>query len=355
MQGNNFVGIDTGKRMMEIVRINGKNEIIRSQRKTDVTSRMNFYKWLLKDDIVGIEAGNLAFLLAKEIKREVGAEVIILNPGDLRIIFKSLKKADKNDCLNIARLIQRNPREELPEVRVPDEYEEEARRLVSEEEFWVTSKTRAVNRLHSILTNHGITMVTKKEIKNAKTRNEIIKNLDEKIKGTAGRIESQIIHAESILEEIREKITELLKKKKEETEIIMSMPGFGVITALTILGYMGNGSRFSNEKQVSYYVGLVPRVDDSGETSRRGRIIKRGCRQLRRVMIQCAWAMIRSPYANEFKNKYEELKRRKGCGKAIVAIARKMIELVYHLLRKGEKYKYMPENFFNRKLALYKI
>jgi transposase len=355
MQGKNIVGIDTGKRMMEIARLNENNEIQRTQRKTDTASRKNFYKWLKKDDVVGIEAGNLSFLLAKEIKREVGAEVIVLNPGDLEIIFKSLKKTDKHDSLNIAKFIQRNPREELPEVRVPDEYEEESRQLVSEEEFWTTSKTRAINRLHSILTNYGITMATKKEIKNKVIRIGIINNLEEKIKGSAIRIESQIALAEIMLTEIKNEIKELLKKKKDETEIIMSIPGFGTVSALAILAYIGDGSRFSNAKQVSYYVGLVPRVDDSGESSRRGRIIKRGCRQLRRVMVQCAWAMIRSPYANKFKSKYEELKRRRGSGKAIVAVARKMIELVYHLLREKEKYKYMPENIIKRKLALYKI
>lgn len=72
-------------------------------------------------------------------------------------------------------------------------------------------------------------------------------------------------------------------------------------------------------------------------------------------MIQCAWAMVRSNYAKEFKNKYEELKIRKGSGRSIVAIARKMIELTYHLLRKGEKYKYMPDNILKRKLALNNI
>jgi transposase len=355
MQGKNFVGIDTGKRMLEVVRLLENEKIQRTQFKTDLMSRMRLYGWLKKDDIVGIEAGNLAFLLVKEIKKEVGAEVIVLNPGDLRIIFDSLKKTDKNDCLNISRIIKRNPREELPEVRVPDEYEEEARRLISEEEFWTTSKTRAVNRLHSILTNSGITMITKKEIKNVKRRNEILNNLEAKIKVAAKRINSQIILAEMMLDKIEDEITERLRMKKKETEEMMSLPGIGTITALTILGYIGNGSRFSNAKQVSYYVGLDPRVDISGDTKRYGRITKRGCHQLRRVMIQCAWAMVRSPYANEFKKKFKELKIRKGSGKAIVAIARKMIELVYHLLRKGEKYEYMPDEVLKRKLALYNI
>lgn len=351
----NHVGIDLGKRMLMAVRILkcGKLEWFKS--KTDAIGRKRLIKWLSDDDVVGIEAGNLSFFLAKEIMTNTKSEVIILNAGDLAVIFRSLKKTDKEDSLKIARLIKRNPRNELPEVRIPNEYEEEARNLLSEQEYWTTSRTRAYNRLHSILTNSGITTVTKKEIKNINKRLEIIKQLSKKTQEIAYRLESEIMLTDSMLEKIEIEIKELLIKKKEDVKIIMSIPGIGIITTLAILGYLGDPSRFSNVKQVSYYVGLVPRVDQSGDTDRACRIIKRGCRQLRRTMVQCAWALTRSKYGGNLKYKYEDLKKRKGSGKAIVAIARKQVELVYHLLKKKELYKFMPENELNRKLAFNKI
>lgn len=355
MQEKNVVGIDCGKKSLEIIRIKENDNLERFQTKTDVIGRKKLHHWLKKDDVVGLEAGNISFLLAKEIKKEVGCEVIVLNPGDLAMIYQSLKKTDKEDCLKIARLIKRNPRKELPEVRIPDEYEEYARQLLGEQEYWTASKTRAINRLHSLFHNCGITMVTKKEIRNTELRLKIINGLNDQIKRIASRLESEIILAESMLEKILIEIQEALAVKKEEVEIIMSVSGIGIITCLSILGFIGDGRRFSHSKQVSYYAGLVPRVDISGDTEKRCGIGKRGCHQLRRVMTQCAWAMVRSKYAKEFKEKFDELKKRKGKGIAIIAVARKMIELVHHLLVNGEKYRYMPDDVLKKKLAQYKI
>ena len=72
-------------------------------------------------------------------------------------------------------------------------------------------------------------------------------------------------------------------------------------------------------------------------------------------MIQCAWALVKSSRDSDLKTKFGQLCLRKGKKKAIVAIARKMIELVYVLLKKGELYKFMPEEKLKYKLAYYKI
>jgi len=166
----NYVGVDAGKRILDIVRIKSDETLERSQFKTDPKGRAKFYEWVKKKDVVGIEAGCLSFLIAKELK-EKGIEVIVLNPGDLANIYNSLKKTDKEDCLKIARLIKRNPRNELPEVRLPDEYEEKARSLVSEQEYWVTSKTRAMNRLHSQITFDRSYYCNKKRGKKQQVKN----------------------------------------------------------------------------------------------------------------------------------------------------------------------------------------
>jgi transposase len=238
---------------------------------------------------------------------------------------------------------------------MPDEYEEKARFILSEYEFWSKNRVRAINRLHSIIANTGLTTVTKKEMCSCKKRKNLIDNIQGNIKKSADRLEDEITRSDRILKDLEKEITELLRVKKDKTEIIMSVDGIGKITSLAILGYIGDGNRFSNAGQVSYYAGLVPRVDISGDTAIYGKIIKRGCHQLKRCLIQCAWATIRSKNESALKNKFEELRKRKGKKKAIVAIARKLIELVYTLLVKGEKNKYMPLDILANKLALYKI
>ena len=191
-------------------------------------------------------------------------------------------------------MIKRHPINELPVVRIPDKFEEDARILISEQEYWITSRTRAYNRLHSIITNTGLTTVTKKDIKNIEKRKTIIDGLEYRARQIANRLLTEIELSEDHFEKIENEITEMLKEKKEETKIIMSVTGIARITSLTILAYIGDGSRFSRAEQVSYYAGLVPRIDISGDTGKNCRIIKRGCHQLKRLMIQCAWSLVLS-------------------------------------------------------------
>ncbi len=75
--------------------------------------RQEFISSLRKDDVVALETGNRSFVLAKLIQKQVGCRVYVLNAGKLHIIFKSLKKTDKEDALRIAKFIQRIPEEEL--------------------------------------------------------------------------------------------------------------------------------------------------------------------------------------------------------------------------------------------------
>ncbi|EQA81365.1 transposase [Leptospira alstonii serovar Pingchang str. 80-412] len=118
-----YVGIDCGKKSLEVVRINSENSLERRQFSTTESGISSLLKWLTLNDIVGLEAGSQSFRIAKSILNK-GIQVIVLNrrlssflnPGDLATIYQSLKKTNKEDSLKIARLIQRYPIEELPVV-----------------------------------------------------------------------------------------------------------------------------------------------------------------------------------------------------------------------------------------------
>jgi transposase len=351
----NYVGIDLGKRKLDAIRIDQNGSVERRIFSTDMKGRNMLLKWLKPNDIVGMETGNLAFFLADMMQKNK-IEVYVLNAGQIQLIYNSLKKTDKEDALKLARLVQRIPVEELPVVRIPDEYEKKARALLTNQEYWVTSRTRAYNYLHSILCNNGITTVTKKELKDEDFRKAIINSLDKDYRRLAERVLEEINLSNRILAEIEDEIVDMLKEKKEETKIVMSVCGIGKITALAILGYIGTDcNRFKHVKQVAYYAGLVPRVDQSGTLDKRLGIIKGGSHHLKRLIVQGAWSIVRSKNGGVLKAKYEELIKRKPKGKAIIAIARKMIELVYTLLRKREYCNYMPILELNKKLAVNKI
>lgn len=349
---NNFVGIDISKRGMEVLRISGSGKLERFKTKTTQEGEERLINWLKSNDISVLEAGSQTFRIAKRLK-EQGFDTIVLNPGDVRTIYASLRKTDKEDALKLARLAQRNPRKELPEVVVPSDEEEDARRLTTEQAHWSKQKTLNKNRLHSLFTQAGLTDITKKDISSHENREKVISYLPERYQREALRLQQSLGLIDENLSAIDAEIRERLQRNSGYTELAMSIPGIGPITTHALLAYLGNCKRFSSGKQVSYYVGLVPRVDQSGETERYGSIIKRGCTPIRRVMIQCAWAMVKSEYGGYLKEFYEKIYLRIGKKKAIVATARKMVETFYAIMKSGEFYWGVPDEIIAKKMKSY--
>jgi transposase len=303
MEGK-IIGIDLGKKNMEVKflgKTTGKDSVWNC--KTDLKGRKSLYKRIDENDIVGIEACSLAFVIAKEIIEQTGAKVIVLNPGKLAVIYQSTKKTDTADAMKIARLIQRFPIEELPTVPIPTEKEMRDQAIVKETGFTKQERTRYINRLHAQFTGSGITTIVKSEL----------------------------------------------------THYVMSVPGVGPQTALAFLAYFGDGKRFSTEKEVGNYSGLVPRVDISGSIVRYGSIIKRGCVPIRRVAIQASWALVRNRNGGALANKFHEMRTRIGNKKAIVAIARKLIILLWVLVKNREYYNCFDHEKHESKMRYYKI
>ena len=348
-----YVGIDLSKRSMEVVRLTGEEKPKQAKFKTANKHLPALVSWLNKDDVVAMEAGELAFFINRYLDKHVGCKIILLNAGDLATIYQSLKKTDKEDALKLARLIKRIPDNELPVVSLPSEKEEQARRLSSENGFDKASRTRLINRLHSIFVREGITEVSKAELKNKTTRDKLISELNESNQKEATRLIEQIELLEKQIKETGEEERKVLNANAKQTRIYMSMPGIGPKAAVALSGYLSDGSRFSHRKQFAYYSGLVPRVDCSGEKNRYGRIIKRGCRPIRAVIIQSAWALVRSGKGGDLSSKYKDLMVRRGKNRAIVAVARKMLEVLYTMVKKGRVYDSVDDEFIDKKLKHY--
>ncbi len=351
----NYVGIDVGKRQLEIIRILPDGTLQRHHTGTSHTALCGLMRWLRDDDMVVLEAGNLSFLIAKKIRDERNLPVTVLNPGDVATIYQSLKKTDKEDSLKLARLAQRHPLEELPTVRIPSDEEEAWRRLCSEQSYWSRELTKGKNRLHSLFVSAGLTHLTTKDMDSKKNRARAVGLLPQHCTAESIRITRHMDMIEENLSAIIAEILEVLKEHGGYANLVMSMPGIGPIAALTLLAYVGNCERFSHGKQLGYYVGMVPRVDISGDTVRYGRIITRGCAPLRRIIIQCANALLRAKDSGELGVFYMRLKERKGHNKAIVAVARKMLEVLYVMITSGELYRYASADFVEKKLKRYGI
>jgi transposase len=112
-----------------------------------------------------------------------------------------------------------------------------------------------------------------------------------------------------------------------DVPLLMQLPGFGLLTVMTVLGAVGDIRRFEHPKPLVGYAGLGSSVYDSGQTHRGGHITKQGRKDLRRVLIEAAWTA--AQHHPHWKGEFEQLTARMAKGKAIVTIARKLLVAVW--------------------------
>ena len=116
---------------------------------------------------------------------------------------------------------------------------------------------------------------------------------------------------------------------------LQTVPGVGLVVALTFRAHVDDVGRFAHAGQVSAAVGLVPREDSSAERRQRGHITKAGSRELRSLLVQAAWACWRSKHSATLRAWVEQLAARRGRRIAVVALARRLSRLLYALWRDG--------------------
>jgi transposase len=305
-------------------------------------------------DKVALECCSFAFYLAKRIMKESGSQVFVLNPRDLAVIYRSTKKTDLEDSRKLAWILRRFPVEELPMVKLPTEQEEHRRALVSELQFKKKSRTRLINRLHSLFVRLGKTDLTKKDLVSHENRLDQMEFLSGFTAAEALRMIEELQLLEKHIGLLDEEIRADLKQEPLVPHLV-SIPGVGITTAMAFLAYCGDGSRFRDGRQVAYYTGITPRVDNSGETVRLGNITKRGCTAIRSVIVQAAWAVVRTKKETPLQKKYYELAARRGNGRAIVAIARRMLELMWLMVAKKDFYNRTSKEDLEKKLRLLRL
>jgi transposase len=120
---------------------------------------------------------------------------------------------------------------------------------------------------------------------------------------------------------------------------------------MTILSAIGDISRFPSPKKLVGYAGLGASVHDSGKTHRTGRITKQGRKDLRWALVEAAWSAVR--YHPHWKAHYQRLSRRMHPNKAIVAVARKLLVVVWHVLTEATADRHADQEMVAFKLMLW--
>ena len=140
------------------------------------------------------------------------------------------------------------------------------------------------------------------------------------------------------IKEIDAKISDQISLRNEDMKIALSMPGMGFISASTILAEIGDFRDFSSANKLAAYCGLVPSVYQPAGKLINGHITKHGSPHIRRIIIEVAHAIILTKKLSKLKKFFLRIKARRGAKIGIVALARKVLCILYHLLIRREFY-----------------
>lgn len=280
------------------------------------------------DDEVAIEATGNSAWFREQVLPCVG-RVVVVNPTQFKVIRKSVKKTDRNDAAALALFLAHDM---LPETRAKSQDESELASLTHTRDLLVKQRTRLLNKIHALHVRKGLKL--KKESLGSKRGLAAIDmalfSACEAIeiavlRETAGSLTASLKHLDSEIEK--------LAAAFEGYEGLTSIKGIGARSAAVLLSTIGNVHDFENSDKLAAYFGMVPRVSQSNETDHRGRITKRGNKLARTTLVQCSLVAMRySPYLKSF---YERIRARRGSGKAIIAVARKLLAIIYDTLSNG--------------------
>jgi transposase len=288
------------------------------------------------------EAGFCGFWIHKKLT-ELGINNIVVNPADVPTMLKEkLRKTDTVDCGKLARGLRSG---DLRGIYVPEAATLEIRSLIRLRNSIVKDSTREKNRIKSLLRFHGVEIpeqFTRHSIGNWSKRflewlREVELSTEYGRKTLDLHIEQFVRLRGMLLQETRA-IRSLSRSEAfiEPLRLIMSVPGIGITTGISFLTEIDNISRFKHADHLASYVGLIPMCHSSGEKEGVGDITIRKHAMLRCNIIEAAWIAIRKDPAMTMA--YEQYRKRMNANKAIVKIARKLVNRIFFVLKRKQEY-----------------
>jgi transposase len=296
--------------------------------------------WLKKHiqatDYVVLESTTNAWHIY-DLLEPLAEKVLVANPIKVKQIAQARVKTDIRDTLILARLLAANI---IPAIWVPPVEVRNLRYLLSQRRHLIGMHTQTVNRMHSVAHRHHLSHPKGKRFNEKNTGWQADAELSDSEKF---QLELDM-HTKQHLDEQTGKITQKLARMSHEKPwaesmlYLMQLPGFGVITGMTILAAIGDITRFEDFKKLSSYSGLTPGVEQSGTKNRGKGITKEGRKDLRWAMVEVAQRAVKSD--PHWQRRFDELCRRMHRNQAIVVIAHRLLELVWFVLTRRQPYRH---------------
>jgi len=323
------IGLDVHRDFCEVAIFDSGGRRRRGRVASTSENLQLFAQSLAPDDRVALEVTGNAWEIARILKPHV-ARVIVVSPGDSGI-RQARAKTDRLDALALAKLLAAGS---LDAIWVPDERTRVMRRRLARRGQLVVARTRVKNEVHAVLMRRLKGRPPASDLFGVKGRKwlaEQILAVEERETVDAGL--RQIAFLDSEIAEVKRLIA-LDALAWPDVKRLMTVPGVNVIVAATFLAAVGDIGRFASSRKLVGYLGLDPKVRQSGESAaKHGHISKQGSATGRHALVEASWSAVRQP--GPLRAFYQRVRARRGHQIAIVAAARKLACLFWCMLTRG--------------------
>ena len=275
------------------------------------------------------------------------SKTVVANAHKVRQIAEARVKTDKED---IRRLLTLLIADLVPEVWVPPQHVRELRSLISFRRRLNKQLTMSKNRLHSVVQRFNL-QPPKSGLLADKNRSWWAQQEFTDLTAFQVACDLEILaHLQAQKATLDQKLAELSNTEPWAADMVflLQIPGFGLILSMVVLSAIGDIQRFTHPKKLVGYAGLGAGVHSSGEKYQEKSITKAGRKELRWATVEAAWVAVRSdPY---WKSQFQRLEKRMHRNQAIVAIARRMLVSLWHILTQRAPYRH-----FNAETIAYKM
>jgi transposase len=322
------VGLDVHKKYIHGTVLDEHGRVVKRE-KFDYTREgfEEFFQGIGKAK-VAMEAG-YCWQPGYELLEDMGHNVSLAHPLKTRLIADVKIKTDAKASEALAQLLMMGW---LPTSYVPPEDIRRLRELTRLRGYMVNIQTRFKNKVHAALMKEGIR--GQKGIF-AKKRRDLLQNLEiDEVNRCLSILDVLDKHIKELSAMIRE-----IAGESQEAKWFMSIQGVGYYSAVAVLAEIGDVSRFSDAEKLCAYAGLVPSTKESGGKSTHGKITHQGSPVLRWVLVECVWNHLLNAEDTSLTRFFHRVARNRGKQKAAVATARKLLKVMYVLLKEKRDFR----------------
>ena len=340
-----FIGLDVHRDFCEVAIAEAGEVRLAGRVQTEPEALALFAQSLGGDDEVALEVTGNALEIARIIEPHV-ARVVLANPKAVKGITRAGAKTDKIDARTLAKLLAGGF---LPAVWLPDEQTRILRRRISARAQLVRQRTRAKNQVHATMIRNLKGKPPVSDLFGVRGRRWLAaQDLPTDEQETVASCLRQIEFLDREIALIEQALAEQVLASTEMRRLL-TLPGVNFVTAAALLAAIGDIGRFPTSRQLVSYLGLDPRVSQSGsEPARHGRISKQGPGETRHVLVEAAWHAARAP--GPLRAFHARVAARRGGNIATVAVARKLAVIAWHMLSRGEDYAFARPSLTREKL-----